>query len=202
MFPLVERKKHLKNRLKFSSFQQCLDIPADKLSERAVDEIDIAFDELTKHYKPEEDPKLFQSEKTKRGPLIEGWRNETPIMCSYKLVDASFEVWGFQTRVEDYIHRCIRDVLLLGHRQAFTWIDDWIDMSLDDVRAYERQLQEETNAKLLLKRSSSMFSTGEPATIESPTKPETTSNIGDIESCDSIDKNAPIADTLAETTQT
>lgn len=71
-------------------------------------------------------------------------------MCSYKSVSASFEVWGFQTRVEDYIHRCIRDVLLLGHRQAFAWIDEWLDMSIEDVRQYELKSQAETNAKVLL----------------------------------------------------
>lgn len=130
-------------------------MPKEKLSERAIDEIDIAFDELSKHYKREEDPKYFQSTKTTRGPLIEGWRNDKPIMCSYKLVNASFEVWGFQTRVEDFIQRCIRDVLLLGHRQAFTWIDEWIDMSMDDVRKFEQRLQKESNRKLELKRSSS-----------------------------------------------
>lgn len=82
---------------------------------------------------------------------MEGWRDyDKPIMCSYKLVNASFEVWGFQTRVEDYIHRCISDVLLLGHRQAFTWIDNWIDMTIDDVREYEKQLQAETNKKMAL----------------------------------------------------
>lgn len=70
-------------------------------------------------------------------------------MCSYKLVHASFEVWGFQTRVEDYIQKCIRDVLLLGHRQAFAWIDHWLDMSIDDVREYEKGVQAETNAKVL-----------------------------------------------------
>lgn len=69
-------------------------------------------------------------------------------MCSYKLVNASFEVWGFQTRVEDYIQKCIRDVLLLGHRQAFTWIDDWFGMSLDEVRDYEKRIQAETNDKM------------------------------------------------------
>lgn len=105
---------------------QCLNLSPEKLAERAVDEIDIAFDELSKHYKREEDPKFFQSMKTKRGPLIEGWRDDKPIMCSYKVVDVSFEVWGFQTRVEDFIHHCIREVLLLGHRQAFTWIDEWV----------------------------------------------------------------------------
>lgn len=122
-----------------------------------MDEIDIAFDELAKHYKREEDPKIFHSTKTKRGPLIEGWRNDKPIMCSYKVVRASFEVWGFQTRVEDFIHRCIREVLLLGHRQAFTWVDEWIDMSMGDVREYESKLQEDTNKKLAMKRSASIL---------------------------------------------
>lgn len=70
-------------------------------------------------------------------------------MCSYKVVHASFEVWGFQTRVEDFIQKCIRDILLLGHRQAFTWIDEWYDMTMEDVRNYERQTQSETNRKVL-----------------------------------------------------
>lgn len=137
-----------------------------------MDNIDIAFDELpnNKHYKREEDPKFFKSEKTSkfcyntnakekyvlilylkidRGLLVEGWREtDKPIMCSYKVVDASFEVWGLQTKVEDFIQRSIRDVLLLGHRQAFTWIDEWYGMTLEDVREYERKIQEETNKKL------------------------------------------------------
>lgn len=150
---------------------QCLNLPPEKLAERTIDEIDIAFDELNKHYKREEDPKFFKSTKTNRGPLIEGWRNEKPIMCSYKVVNASFEVWGFQTRVEDFIHRCIRDVLLLGHRQAFTWIDEWIDMSMDDVRDYEHRLQEETNRKLELKRSGSLISS--PSNIGLSSQPAT-----------------------------
>ena len=35
----------------------------------------------------------FKSEKTSRGPLSEGWRDDTqPIMCSYKLVDVRFDM--------------------------------------------------------------------------------------------------------------
>lgn len=84
-----------------------------------------------------------------RGPLLEGWRQtDTPIMCSYKVVHASFEVWGLQTKVEEFIQRSIRDILLLGHRQAFAWIDEWHGMTMEDVRTYERQKQEETNEKL------------------------------------------------------
>ena len=28
-----------------------------------------------------------------------------PIMCAYKIVRVRFEVWGFQTRVEDFAQR-------------------------------------------------------------------------------------------------
>ncbi|MEQ2233264.1 Cytoplasmic phosphatidylinositol transfer protein 1, partial [Ilyodon furcidens] len=42
----------------------------------------------------------------------------------------------------------VRDVLLLGHRQAFAWVDEWIDMTMDEVREFERTIQEATNQKI------------------------------------------------------
>lgn len=36
----------------------------------------------------------------------------------------------------------------MGHRQAFAWIDDWFGMTIDDVREYEKKMQEETNEKV------------------------------------------------------
>ena len=77
-----------------------------------MDFLDIAFDEIKPHhYKEAEDPKLFKSEKSGRGPLTEGWRNShEPIMCCYKVVNAKFEVWGLQTKVEDYV----QGVCILG----------------------------------------------------------------------------------------
>jgi len=133
------------------STENCLDLEPDTLNEREVEFVDIAYDEVSpKHYKEEEDVRYFQSQKTGRGPLVEGWRDTVmPIMCSYKVVQVSFEVWGLQTRAEDLIHRSIREILLLGHRQAFAWIDDWYGMTLDDVRMYEEQMQRETNTKVV-----------------------------------------------------
>ncbi|KAM8713090.1 hypothetical protein ACLKA7_013412 [Drosophila subpalustris] len=138
--------------------ENCLDLSEEDLKVRTVDHVDIAFDELSgKHYKREEDPKFFKSIKTNRGPLIEGWREtDKPIMCSYKVVNGSFEVWGFQTKVEDFIQRSIRDILLLGHRQAFAWIDEWHGMTLEDVRIYEKQKQSETNEKVQYNASPSV----------------------------------------------
>ncbi|KAK1798913.1 hypothetical protein P4O66_007183 [Electrophorus voltai] len=121
-----------------------------KDQEREVCFIDIAYDEIPeRYYKESEDLRYFRSEKTSRGMLQEGWRDtQEPIMCSYKLVTVKFEVWGLQTRVEQFVHKVVRDILLLGHRQAFAWVDEWIDMTMDEVREYERTIQEATNQKI------------------------------------------------------
>ncbi|CAM4699195.1 unnamed protein product [Leuciscus chuanchicus] len=112
--------------------------------------LDILSDPIPdKHYKSSEDLRHWVSEKTGRGPLVDDWRNSTtPIMCSYKRVTCSFEVYGFQGRTEDFVHRNIRDILLVGHRQAVAWIDEWHGMTIEQVREYERKQQEETNCQL------------------------------------------------------
>uniref|UniRef100_A0A4W3K0X3 Cytoplasmic phosphatidylinositol transfer protein 1 n=1 Tax=Callorhinchus milii TaxID=7868 RepID=A0A4W3K0X3_CALMI len=118
--------------------------------EREVCFVDIAYDEIPeRYYKDSEDLRYFKSEKTQRGMLTEGWRDtQKPIMCSYKLVTVKFEVWGLQTRVEQFVHKVVRDILLIGHRQAFAWVDEWYDMAMDDVRMYEKNMHEQTNIKV------------------------------------------------------
>lgn len=55
---------------------------------------------------PLQDLRSFKSKKTDRGLLQEGWINsQDPIMCSYKLVTVKFEVWGLQSRVEQFVHK-------------------------------------------------------------------------------------------------
>uniref|UniRef100_A0A1I8IA24 PAZ domain-containing protein n=1 Tax=Macrostomum lignano TaxID=282301 RepID=A0A1I8IA24_9PLAT len=84
-------------------------LPPDLLSKREVVYIDIANDKLYSNsdYKREFDPKLFKSEKTDRGPLVNNpwWQNYNgPVMCAYKLVTCEFKWFGLQTRVESFIH--------------------------------------------------------------------------------------------------
>ncbi|KAL7979099.1 hypothetical protein Chor_015123, partial [Crotalus horridus] len=46
----------------------------------------------------------------------------------------------------DYkLRRVIRDILLIGHRQAFAWVDEWCGMTMDEVRLYEKETQQATN---------------------------------------------------------
>ncbi|KAM4579936.1 cytoplasmic phosphatidylinositol transfer protein 1b [Odontesthes bonariensis] len=122
--------------------------------------LDILSDPIPeKHYKESEDLSRWRSSKTDRGPLQKDWRDQhKPIMCSYKRVKCSFEVYGFQTRTEEFIHRNIRDILLVGHRQAVAWIDEWHGLNLEEVREYEHTMQEKTNSKV----KSSQSNTGPP----------------------------------------
>ncbi|XP_016893357.1 cytoplasmic phosphatidylinositol transfer protein 1b isoform X3 [Cynoglossus semilaevis] len=126
----------------------------------SVSFLDILSDPIPeKHYKEVEDLSRWQSRRTGRGPLQEGWRDtQEPIMCSYKRVQCSFEVYGFQSRTEEFIHKNIRDILLVGHRQAVAWMDEWHGLTMEEVREYERTMTEKTNSKV----KSSQSSTGPP----------------------------------------
>ena len=64
-------------------------------------------------------------------------------MCVYKTVWVEFRYWGLQTKAEQWLHKSmVRDVLLLGHKQAFTWIDEWWGKSMEDIRKYEDETKE------------------------------------------------------------
>lgn len=138
------------------STENCLEAKGETLDSRQVDYVDIATDACAPHhYRECEDLTVFTSKRTPRGPLQEGWRDDThPIMCSYKLVDVRFDMmYLMQARIEEFVHKSIREILLVGHRQAFAWIDEWFGMNLEDVRDYEKRLQEETNEKVREKGS-------------------------------------------------
>uniref|UniRef100_A0A7I4ACI1 C2H2-type domain-containing protein n=1 Tax=Physcomitrium patens TaxID=3218 RepID=A0A7I4ACI1_PHYPA len=110
-----------------------------ELAIRKVDMIDIAFDDVSKRdYRQELDPKLYVSKKTVRGPLRKGWRGNTvPTMCAYKLVKVEANYWGVQNRAEKLMNNGIRQIVLLTHRNAFCWLDEWFDLTLEEITARE-----------------------------------------------------------------
>ncbi|XP_034494577.1 membrane-associated phosphatidylinositol transfer protein 2 isoform X5 [Ailuropoda melanoleuca] len=83
--------------------------PVEK-NQLTIDFIDIVKDPVPPNeYKTEEDPKLFHSIKTQRGPLSDNWIEEYkqqvfPIMCAYKLCKVEFRYWGMQSKIERFIH--------------------------------------------------------------------------------------------------
>uniref|UniRef100_A0AAG5DMX9 DDHD domain-containing protein n=1 Tax=Anopheles atroparvus TaxID=41427 RepID=A0AAG5DMX9_ANOAO len=128
------------------------------LRSRIVDLIDIVKDQLSgADYTAEEDPTVYRSERTGRGPLSESWldehweevrdmsqptANNMSLMCAYKLCRVEFRYWGMQTKLEKFIHdTALRKTMLRAHRQAWAWQDEWYGLSMDDIREIERQTQ-------------------------------------------------------------
>nr|XP_009664910.1 PREDICTED: LOW QUALITY PROTEIN: membrane-associated phosphatidylinositol transfer protein 2 [Struthio camelus australis] len=123
--------------------------PAEK-RQTVLDPIDIVKDPIPPHeYKAEEDPKLYKSVKTKRGPLSEDWIEEYknnpgkyPIMCAYKLCKVEFRYWGMQSKIERFIHDVgLRKVMVRAHRQAWCWQDEWYGLTIEDIRQLEKEAQ-------------------------------------------------------------
>lgn len=135
--------------------------PVEK-SQLTTDIIDIVKDPVPPNeYKMEEDPKLFQSVKTHRGPLSDNWIEEykkrlLPIMCAYKLCKVEFRYWGMQSKIERFIHDTgLRRVMVRAHRQAWCWQDEWYGLSMEHIRELEREVQ------LMLSRKMAQFNEDE-----------------------------------------
>ncbi|CAJ1070086.1 membrane-associated phosphatidylinositol transfer protein 2-like [Xyrichtys novacula] len=118
--------------------------------QRTIDPIDIVKDYIPPHeYLVEEDPKLYQSVKTKRGPLSDDWIEEInqspgrcPVMCAYKLCKVEFRYWGMQSKIERFIHDVgLRKVMVRAHRQAWCWQDEWYGLTIEDIRQLELETQ-------------------------------------------------------------
>ncbi|XP_038843779.1 membrane-associated phosphatidylinositol transfer protein 2-like [Salvelinus namaycush] len=142
------------------------------------DPIDIVKDYIAPHeYLVEEDPKLYVSVKTQRGPLTDDWieminQNPTqnPVMCAYKLCKVEFRYWGMQSKIERFIHDVgLRKVMVRAHRQAWCWQDEWYGLTIEDIR----QLELETQLALATKMAQYSLSDTEEGAAESNRTPVT-----------------------------
>ncbi|ODM97627.1 Protein retinal degeneration B [Orchesella cincta] len=132
---------------------------------RVVDVIDVVKDQLHgADYLREEDPRVFMSQKTSRGPLTENWVEEywsecknkamptadgKAIMCAYKLCRVEFHYWGMQSKIEKFIHDvALRKTMLRAHRQAWAWQDEWHGLTMADIREIERETAEALKKKM------------------------------------------------------
>jgi len=125
----------------------------DLLSKREVITIDIANDDLYAHsdYKADQDPKLFRSQKASRGPLTnKPWWEDCsgPLMCAYKLVICDFKWFGLQSQIEKTIMKQERRIFTNFHRMAFCWMDNWFQLSMEDIRAIEDKTKKELDEQL------------------------------------------------------
>ncbi|XP_071224548.1 membrane-associated phosphatidylinositol transfer protein 2-like [Salvelinus alpinus] len=158
--------------------QECFNLSSADKRARTVDPIDIVKDYIAPHeYLVEEDPKLYVSVKTQRGPLTDDWieminQNPTqnPVMCAYKLCKVEFRYWGMQSKIERFIHDVgLRKVMVRAHRQAWCWQDEWYGLTIEDIR----QLELETQLALATKMAQYSLSDTEEGAAESNRTPVT-----------------------------
>ena len=98
----------------------------------------------SKEYKCNEDPTVYKSVKTGRGPLVPEWwktaeQDGVPVMTAYKVVKTTFKWWGLQTMVEKYACGLCRDIFRNAHAQQFCWTDEYYGMTMEDVIKFEKE---------------------------------------------------------------
>ncbi|TRY78149.1 hypothetical protein TCAL_13477 [Tigriopus californicus] len=111
-----------------------LDIIADKCSLR-----DKAFDPVT-----------YCSKKANLGPLnAKTWRETTqPIMTCYKFITVQFKWFGIQNKMENVILDQYTKMLLALHQQMWCWTDEWLGMTMDDIRKLEEDTKDELHNQI------------------------------------------------------
>ncbi|CRH01581.1 phosphatidylinositol transfer protein, putative [Plasmodium relictum] len=147
-FPKAKIQVESAHHMGFNTEDNALNIPEDLLPLRKIIYIDIVNDKVSyKDYNPKEDPSLFYSEKAKRGKLDEKWKeNSTTIMTCYKLFTINIPYFGiFCSRIENWIISSLKDNILKYHRKAFCWIDEWFDLTIEDIRNIEKDVQKKLN---------------------------------------------------------
>ncbi|XP_040993113.1 phosphatidylinositol transfer protein 2-like isoform X2 [Juglans microcarpa x Juglans regia] len=91
----------------------------------------------------------FKSERTGRGPLLEGWQNRcNPVMTAYKLVTIDAPYWGFGSRLEQALIAGEKALFLESHRNCFSWIDEWYGMTVQQIYELEQLTHSALNEKL------------------------------------------------------
>jgi len=118
----------------------------DKLAKRKVVKIDIANDEFPSNCT--DDVRKFKSTVTGRGPFVgKDWEKQcNPVMWCYKLVMIECKIWGIQTKVESKLTEFERTLFLRLHRRMVCTMDNWVNVSMEQIRAIEDETAKELSS--------------------------------------------------------
>jgi len=139
----------------FGTQENIFQLKPQEIEQRVVEYLDIVSSQPLADI-PSENPAIFHSEKTGRGPLLPDWfetikktaRKDT-IMCAYKLCRVEFRYWGMQSKCERFIHEiALRKTILRAHRQAWCWQDEYQGLTLADIRRLEDETQRELSRRM------------------------------------------------------
>lgn len=130
--------------------KNAIGMDAGRLSCRKVETLDIACE--SKEVPMEsvaENPTLFKSSKTGRGPLSKNFATScVPVMTCYKVVTVQFKIFPVQSRVESWALSYSRNTFIKYHRKLFCWMDEWFGLTIDDIRKIENDTVKITKTKI------------------------------------------------------
>lgn len=69
----------------------------------------------------------------------------TAVHC---IIFKSFFLRHKQSKIENFIQSGLRNPILVGHRQAWSWQDEWYGLTIDDIRQLEKQTQRELSQRM------------------------------------------------------
>jgi len=121
--------------------ENAMDLTGDELEMREVVQIDICSEEFVALQK-DEDPTKFKSEKYARGPFSIGWfkSKPKPMMYAYKVVRFEFKRFGIQQKVEKWCQQfAFRNSFVRFSRRIVCWMDEWLSLSITDIRNLEKE---------------------------------------------------------------
>lgn len=146
----------------FHSEDRSIHTNALGLSDETLQSLEVVdLDIANEYYLKKEDiidstnPCTFHSTVADRGPLQDGWSETSePRMMVYKVCSVYFEWRGFQSRIEKYVHANYPRLFTKFHREMFCWIDEWYELSAEELEQYEisaaEQLRQNINSKKLV----------------------------------------------------
>lgn len=74
--------------------------------------------------------------------------------------------------------------MVRAHRQAWAWQDEWVNLTMDDIRQIERQTQEALKQKMGSNSSNSEICEGNDTVEDSKTTTNLAATMGSIEKSD------------------
>jgi hypothetical protein len=129
--------------------ENIMNLSPEQLKRRPVELLDIAKDSNDHSNEELASPRSFVSKKRQRGPLGEDWiESSKPISCAYKYVHIDFQLRAFRSRIENMILDVMKSIYLRTHRQAYVWMDEWVDLSESDLAALEEEIHSHLNATM------------------------------------------------------
>jgi len=138
-----------------SILENALDLSQETLNSMKVVDLDIAN---TYYLKPgdivaDTDPCTFRSDVTGRGPLEDGWSETSePRIVVYKVCTVYFKMFGWQNKVENYIHASYPRLFTKFHREMFCWIDEWYNLTTEELDEHERSVAEQLRRNIKNKK--------------------------------------------------